>query len=66
MLRHEAAARTLRNRISVDLPCPNCGRTMHLRRSTAETGGICEIHIYGCGECGVWTAADPIRPATRT
>jgi predicted RNA-binding Zn-ribbon protein involved in translation (DUF1610 family) len=59
MLRHEAAARTPRNPFSVGLPCPKCGRAMQLRRSTAETDGICEIHTYGCGECGVWTAADP-------
>jgi hypothetical protein len=64
MLGHEAAAGTPRIRFSVDPACPNCGRTMQLRGSAAETGGICEIHTYGCRDCGVWTAADPIRPAT--
>jgi predicted RNA-binding Zn-ribbon protein involved in translation (DUF1610 family) len=37
-------------------PCPNCGRTMQLYRSTAHTGGISEIRSYGCAECGLWTS----------
>jgi hypothetical protein len=37
---------------------------MRLRR-TAKTHEICEIHTYGCDECGVWTAAEPTRPAAR-
>jgi C4-type Zn-finger protein len=32
-------------------PCPSCGRTMQLSRST---GGIPEIRSYGCAECGLW------------
>jgi predicted RNA-binding Zn-ribbon protein involved in translation (DUF1610 family) len=57
MFLHETV-RFPRDRFPVDLPCPNCGRTMQLRRSTADTAGISEIHSYGCGECGLWTAAD--------
>ncbi len=45
-------------RFPADLPCPNCGRTMQLTRSTADTSGVSEIHSYGCGECGLWTTAD--------
>lgn len=37
-------------------PCPNCGRTMQLFRSTAHTGGISEIRSFGCAECGLWTS----------
>jgi len=40
--------------------CPNCGRPMHLTRSTPRAGGLPELLTYGCGECGVWAtkAAD--------
>jgi hypothetical protein len=65
MLRHESDARIPRIRFRADLPCPHCGRTMRLRH-TAETHEICEIHTYGCDACGVWTAADPTRPAARS
>jgi len=34
--------------------CPNCGRPMHVSRTTAETGGQPALRTYGCGECGVW------------
>ena len=37
-------------------PCPNCGRTMQLTRSTAHTGGISGLRSYGCAECGIWSA----------
>ena len=36
-------------------PCPNCGRTMQLNRSVADTSGISGIESYGCAECGLWT-----------
>jgi predicted RNA-binding Zn-ribbon protein involved in translation (DUF1610 family) len=52
------------DRFPVDLPCPNCGRTMQLKRSTADTSGISEVHSYGCAECGLWTAAGSIKGAT--
>lgn len=39
-------------------PCPNCGRTMQLTRSTAHTGGISGLRSYGCAECGIWSAED--------
>jgi predicted RNA-binding Zn-ribbon protein involved in translation (DUF1610 family) len=47
-----------RERFPVPLPCPNCGRTMQLTRSTADTCGISEIRSYGCGECGLWITED--------
>jgi C4-type Zn-finger protein len=52
--------RFARDQRTVPLPCPNCGRTMQLTRSTAHTGGICEIRNYGCAECGLWTTEDAI------
>ena len=57
MFLHEMV-RAPRDRLPAEVPCPNCGRTMQLRRSTADTGGVSEIHSYGCGECGLWTTAD--------
>jgi hypothetical protein len=55
--------RFVRDPFPVDLPCPNCGRTMQLQRSAADSAGICEIHSYGCAECGLWTAAGSIKSA---
>ena len=54
--------RAQRDRLPADVPCPNCGRPMQLRRSTADTAGVSEIHSYGCGECGLWTTADVPTP----
>ncbi|MBV1697462.1 MAG: hypothetical protein KGK33_14485 [Hyphomicrobiales bacterium] len=35
--------------------CPNCGRPMHVSRTTAKgAGGQPALRTYGCGECGVW------------
>jgi hypothetical protein len=34
--------------------CPNCGRPMHVSRTTKSTGGQPALRTYGCGECGVW------------
>jgi hypothetical protein len=34
--------------------CPNCGRTMHLARSTPRAGGLPDLRTFSCGECGVW------------
>jgi transposase-like protein len=33
--------------------CPNCGRSMHLARTTPRTGGFADLQTYRCGECGV-------------
>jgi len=53
------------DRFPVPLPCPNCGRTMQLTRSTADTGGISQIRSFGCGECGIWTSEDAMsRPSS--
>jgi predicted RNA-binding Zn-ribbon protein involved in translation (DUF1610 family) len=40
--------------------CPNCGRSMHLTRTTARSGGLSDLQTFACGECAVWTtrAAD--------
>jgi len=32
---------------------PNCGRSMHLARSTPGTDGLPDLFTYSCGECGV-------------
>jgi len=61
MVLHEMV-RAQRDRFPSDVPCPNCGRPMQLRRSTADTAGVTEIHSYGCGECGLWTTADVEMP----
>jgi transposase-like protein len=42
-------------------PCPSCGRTMQLTKST---GGIADIRSYGCAECGLWTIEECRRTAT--
>jgi len=34
-------------------PCPNCGRSMHLTRTTPRTGGLPDLRTFSCGECGV-------------
>lgn len=46
-------------------PCPNCGRTMQLTRSTAHTGGISGLRSYGCAECGIWSAESEDSDAER-
>ena len=33
--------------------CPNCGRTMHVMRIVARTGGLANLRTCSCGECGV-------------
>jgi len=33
--------------------CPNCGRPMHLIRTTPRAGGLSDLRTYSCGECGV-------------
>lgn len=43
------------NEYATDLPlCPNCGRPMSLTRTTPRTGGLPDLCVYKCGECGVW------------
>jgi predicted RNA-binding Zn-ribbon protein involved in translation (DUF1610 family) len=60
MLAIQALARPSTGRFTVRPACPNCGRSMHLTRTTSRTGGLPELRTYGCGECGVWVteAAD--------
>jgi ribosomal protein S27AE len=33
--------------------CPNCGRSMHLARTEPRPGGLTDVRVYRCGECGV-------------
>ena len=33
--------------------CPNCGRPMHLTRSMPRAGGLSDLRMFNCGECGV-------------
>jgi hypothetical protein len=35
-------------------PCPNCGRPMSLNRTTPRSGGLPDLCVFKCGECGVW------------
>jgi hypothetical protein len=35
-------------------PCPGCGRPMHLARTTPRSGGLPDLCVFKCGECGVW------------
>jgi hypothetical protein len=43
----------VRDRIKDRPICPNCGRPMHLARSTPRAGGLSDLRTYNCGECGV-------------
>jgi len=33
--------------------CPNCGRSMHLTRTIPGIGGLVELRVYSCRQCGV-------------
>jgi hypothetical protein len=35
-------------------PCPSCGRPMYLARMTPRAGGLSDLGVFKCGECGVW------------
>ncbi len=35
--------------------CRNCGRSMHLTRITPMAGGLPDLRVYSCGECGIGT-----------
>lgn len=34
--------------------CPNCGRSMHLKRTSKSADGSTELRTFACGECGVY------------
>ncbi len=34
--------------------CPNCGRSMHLKRTSKGADGVTELRTFACGECGVY------------
>lgn len=34
--------------------CPNCGRSMHLKRTSKGADGLTELRTFACGECGVY------------
>jgi len=54
MLAMQESVGSVGGRITVRPACPNCGRPMHLARTTPGTAGLPELCTYGCGECGVW------------
>ncbi len=33
--------------------CPSCGKPMHLARTIPGIGGLPELHVYSCKQCGV-------------
>jgi len=33
--------------------CPSCGRPMHLTRVIPGIGGLPELRVYSCKQCGV-------------
>jgi hypothetical protein len=35
-------------------PCPSCGRPMYQARITPRSGGLPDLCVFKCGECGVW------------
>jgi hypothetical protein len=40
---------------ATDLPlCPSCGRPMSLTDTTQRSGGLPDLWVFKCGECGVW------------
>lgn len=39
--------------LTIELPpCPNCGRPMHLARTTPRSG-LPDLRVFKCGECAV-------------
>ncbi len=55
MLALQEVKRPVGDRSIVRRPCPNCGRSMHLTRTTPRTGGLPDLRTFSCGECGVWS-----------
>lgn len=33
--------------------CPSCGKPMHLARTIPGIGGLPELRVYSCRQCGV-------------
>jgi hypothetical protein len=33
--------------------CPSCGKPMHLMRTIPGIGGLPELRVYSCRQCGV-------------
>jgi hypothetical protein len=63
MLALQDSSRPVRNPGTARPACLNCGRPMHLARTLPRTGGLPDLQIYSCGECGVSLAeADGDRP----
>ncbi len=54
MLAMQDSAGPVSDRFAVRPACPNCGRPMHLARTTPGKAGLPDLRTYGCGECGVW------------
>ena len=54
MLGIHELTRTGNDAVTARPSCPNCGRPMHVSRTTKGAGGQPALRTYGCGECGVW------------
>jgi predicted RNA-binding Zn-ribbon protein involved in translation (DUF1610 family) len=53
MLALQDSPRPVRDPFTARPACPNCGRAMHVTRTMPRTGGLPDLTVYGCGECGV-------------
>ncbi len=38
---------------TIKLACPGCGKPMHLARIIPGIGGLSELRVYSCRQCGV-------------
>jgi ribosomal protein S27AE len=48
------SAHPLNGPITLRPACPNCGRSMHLKRTSKAADGLGELRTFACGECGVY------------
>ena len=48
------SARPVDDHIAFRPACPNCGRSMHLKRTSKGADGLTELRTFACGECGVY------------
>ncbi len=48
------SVRPVDDHIALRPACPNCGRSMHLKRTSKGADGLGELRTFACGECGVY------------
>jgi len=48
------SAHSLDGHIAPRPACPNCGRSMHLKRTSKAADSLPELRTFACGECGVY------------